>query len=413
MSSEAYAGIRRRKQTPWRVKFGDALVSRLITVGGIGTIGAVLLVVLVLLATAWPLLKSPQASQWRSVVPAASANAPGDKHLPILATGCDESARLVWQAASDGSVQVFSTLDGQAIAQYPSPASAERQVTCHALTLDRQGLILGFSDGTYQTTRFVFNTALLVKEQVPAGVTLTADQPVVVHEGSLIELYGDEAVRQSSLEPLTWSQPVKVSESKLVAIDYVAGEAANQFSKSVDSAVAALTDSELVIATIAARENMMSGAVTETVTTQACRAEKRSDKPPLALMLANRASHAIVVWDIGTLDRYAIEAGKPSSVESVSGLPGGGRFTAASPIIARQTLLLGDAAGTLHGWNVIQASEGAASDGFRLTATHELPINDLPVVSIQSSAVSHLAVITSGDRPQRQHDDLACDDYHR
>ncbi len=69
MSSEAYAGIRRRKQTPWRVKFGDALVSRLITIGGIGTIGAVLLVVLVLLATAWPLLKSPTATAWHAVVP--------------------------------------------------------------------------------------------------------------------------------------------------------------------------------------------------------------------------------------------------------------------------------------------------------------------------------------------------------
>lgn len=104
MSSEAYAGIRRRKQTPWRVKFGDALVSPLITIGGIGTIGAVLLVVLVLLATAWPLLRSPTASPWHTIVPATDAATPAAFNEDLLATGSDEFAKLIWQVARDGSV---------------------------------------------------------------------------------------------------------------------------------------------------------------------------------------------------------------------------------------------------------------------------------------------------------------------
>ena len=52
MKVDAYAGVRRRKQTPWTVKFGDAFASKLIAVGGIGTIAAIMLVVLVLLGTA-------------------------------------------------------------------------------------------------------------------------------------------------------------------------------------------------------------------------------------------------------------------------------------------------------------------------------------------------------------------------
>lgn len=398
MSSEAYAGIRRRKQTPWRVKFGDALVSRLITIGGIGTIGAVLLVVLVLLATAWPLLKSPTASAWQAIVPATDAATATAFSEDLLTTGSDEFAKLIWQVARDGSVRLLSAYDGKSVAAYPSPASAERQITCHSLSIDRQRLTLGFSDGTYQSAQFIFKSALLVKEQLPAGVTLSTDQPFVVHEQSLIELFGDQALRQSTLEPLAWSEPVKVAESKLIAIDYLAGEAANQFTQASTSMLAAMTDKELVIATIEARENMMTGAVTQSVTTKSCAAETRSDKPPLMLMLANRASHAIVAWDTGTLDRYSIEASVPRSMESVSGLPGGGRFTAAAPIIARQTLLLGDAAGTLHGWNVVQTTEpGAASDGYRLTATHEIKLTDQPIIDINSSSASHLALATSQD----------------
>ena len=396
MSSEAYAGIRRRKQTPWRVKFGDALVSRLITIGGIGTIGAVLLVVLVLLATAWPLLRSPTASGWRTIKLANDGATAFEQ--PVLATGSDEFGKLIWQAARDGSVRLLSAYDGQTVAAFPTPAGAEREVTCHALSIDRQRLTFGFSDGTYQTTQFVFQSSLLVKDQLPEGVNLSADRPVAIHEQTLIELFGEEAMRQLTLSPLTWSEPVKVADTKLVAIDYLAGDAANQFTQSATSTLAALTDKELVIATIEARENMMSGAVTQSVTTKACAADRRSDRLPLGLMLANRASHAIVAWDTGTLDRYGIEAGNPKAMESVSGLPGGGRFTTASPIIARQTLLLGDAAGVLHGWNVVQTTEaGAASDGYRLTATHEIKLSDQPIVSINSSGASHLAMVTSDD----------------
>ncbi len=280
----------------------------------------------------------------------------------------------------------------------PKPASEQRQISCHSLSIDRQRLTLGFSDGTYQSVQFVFKSALLVKEQLPAGVNLSTDQPFAIHEQSLFELFGDQAIRQSMLEPLAWSEPVKVAESKLIAIDYLAGEAANQFTQAATSTLAALTDKELVIATIEARENMMTGAVTNTVTTKTCTAEKRSDKPPLLLMLANRASHALVAWDTGTLDRYAIENAVPRSMESVSGLPGGGNFTAAAPIIAKQTLLLGDAVGTLHGWNVVQTTEaGAASDGYRLTATHEIKLTNQPIIAINSSSASHLALATSQD----------------
>lgn len=398
MSSEAYAGIKRRKQTPWRVKFGDALVSRLITIGGIATIGAVLLVVLVLLATAWPLLRSPSARSWHAIdLNAQPSNDPVHAAFEsdVRAAGCDESGKLIWQAAHDGTVRLLSAYDGQTVATFPTPADDQREITCHSLSIDRRRLTLGFSDGTYQSVVFSFKSNLLVKEQLPAGVVLTLEHPVAIHDQTLLELIGDQAIRQLSFDPLVWSAPVTVAQTPLVAIDYLAGESANQFTQASTSTMAAMTAAELVIGTIEARENMMTGAVTETVTTKSCKAEHRSQRPPLTLMLANRASHVIVAWDTGTLDRYAVEANTPRAMESSSGLPGNDRFTAAAPMISRQTLLLGDAAGGLHGWNVVQTSEGAASDGYRLTATHEIKLADQPIIDINSSSASHLALVTS------------------
>ncbi len=147
-----------------------------------------LLVVLVLLATAWPLLRSPKADNWHAFVPATEPNSSTFQRL--LATGSDEFGKLIWQAAEDGSIRLLSAYDGQAVANFPSPATEQRLVTCASLSIDRQRLTLGFNDGTYQSTQFVFKSELLVKDQLPEGVVFSDQQSVVVHEQTLIEQFG-------------------------------------------------------------------------------------------------------------------------------------------------------------------------------------------------------------------------------
>ena len=102
MTVDAYAGVRRRKQTPWTVKFGDAFASKLIAVGGIGTIAAILLVVLVLLGTAWPLFQTPPAPQWRTF------DCPTFKHI-----GLDEHELILWGVDATGKLSVVETGSGR------------------------------------------------------------------------------------------------------------------------------------------------------------------------------------------------------------------------------------------------------------------------------------------------------------
>ncbi len=87
MTTEVNSVPRRRKQTPWSVKFGDALASKLIAIGGIGTIVAIMLVVVVLLGTAWPLFRAPEVGSWREIA------SPQFRHA-----GLDEHQVIVWGA---------------------------------------------------------------------------------------------------------------------------------------------------------------------------------------------------------------------------------------------------------------------------------------------------------------------------
>ena len=60
-------GRRRQRQTRWTVKLIDRLAKRLIIVGGIGTIAAVLSVCVFLLWVAAPLMFSPQVDGRRGL----------------------------------------------------------------------------------------------------------------------------------------------------------------------------------------------------------------------------------------------------------------------------------------------------------------------------------------------------------
>ena len=106
-SKATFTGRPRRRTThPW-VKAGDRLARILITLGGISTIVAVLLVGMFLLAVALPLFRSAVFG-WAHTTPLA--------HTPTAATalGTDESGSVGWLLdATAGHLHVFGVADGE------------------------------------------------------------------------------------------------------------------------------------------------------------------------------------------------------------------------------------------------------------------------------------------------------------
>ena len=390
MTVDAYAGVRRRKQTPWTVKFGDAFASKLIAVGGIGTIAAIMLVVLVLLGTAWPLFQSPPAPQWRTF------NCPAFEHI-----GLDEHELVVWGADASGKISVFATRAGEPLAEFQSPESEERKVTALHLSIDRSTLVLGFSDGSYQVAEIGFKYDLLNTADLPPEVSVTEAEPIAVRDGQVYQRFDITSVRRTQIIAPEWSAPKSLGSAPVTIMDYL-GTPPSQSAQQSKSQVIAIVGNELAFGTISRRKAPIGKKFTESLAVTRCKLNSRNAKGgPMSLTLLNGEDHAVVAWPNGTLDRFALAGESPQLVESASGLVGGGELTASTPLLARQTLLCGDDTGRVIGWNILRANESdedaqaqaSTPDGFQLVPTHELLLSKLPIRSISSSQKNHMVSI--------------------
>lgn len=390
MTVEAYTGVRRRKQTPWTVKFGDAFASKLIAVGGIGTIAAIMLVVLVLLGTAWPLFKSPPEPLWRTF------DCPSFKHV-----GLDEHQLILWGADGSGKLSVIATREGELLFEFPSPESDDRKVTTSHLSIDRNTLVLGFSDGSYQVAQIAFKYELQNRTDLPPEVKVSEANPIAIHDQYVYQWFDAISVRRTQFLPPQWSAPKSLGEAAITAIDYVGPS--SQSAPQSESFVAAILGDELAFGTIARRKAPIGKKFTESLSVKRCKLHIRdSSGGPISLTLLNGKDHAVIAWPHGTLDRFALAGESPQLVESASGVVGGGELTAVAPLLARQTLLCGDSSGRVIGWNIIRQVEAedteskrlqTTSDGFHLVPAHELQISDMHIRSIASSQKNHLASI--------------------
>ena len=379
MKVDAYAGVRRRKQTPWTVKFGDAFASKLIAVGGIGTIAAIMLVVLVLLGTAWPLFQPPNRPQWRSY------DGPSFRHV-----GLDDHELILWGADASGKLSVLSTHTGEPLGEFPSPETEMRKVTASHLSIDRTSLVLGFSDGSYQVAEIAFKNDLLNTADLPPELKVSEADPVALHEGHVYQWFDSTSVRRTHIVVPEWSAPRSLGSAAVTVIDYVGPS--SPLAQQSKSHVIAIIGNELAFGTITRKKALIGKKFTESLAVTRCPLNSRTAQGgPKSLTLLNGEEQAVVAWPDGTLDRFALVGEKPDLVESASGLVGGGELTASTPLLARQTLLCGDSSGRVIGWNILREVESA--DGFHLVPAHELQISHAPILSITSSQKNHMAAI--------------------
>ncbi len=385
MAENAYAGQRRRKQTPWSVKFGDALVSRIIAVGGIGTIVAILLVVLVLVGTAFPLLSSPKFEPWQEV-----------KAAEYAAVGVDADGVLLWGLSPRGDIEVRDTLESEVLASYPLDSEAE--VTARFISIDRKTIALGFSDGSFRWARVDFEDALLAIADLPEGVIVTEQLPVAAYEDSIWQWFDATSVRQTRLSDVEWSDPVKLSDSPVLAIDFLPDTSSNRFARSSTERVVAVCGEEFVVGTITKSRRL--GRVKSNLETTTCSIIQRStDGKPLEVMLLNNAGQAVVIWPNGTLDRIAIGDESAELVESHSAVLGDAKLTCTAPLLARQTILCGTSEGVLQGWSIVreQSDASTTSDGLVLALAHEIQVSEKSIEAVVSSSQSHVAAVADAD----------------
>ncbi len=162
-SKKSFTGRTRKRKTSRRVLWADRIASTLITIGGIGTILAVLGVMMFLVWVVVPLFL-PAEVEHLEAFDRQAVGAEGG--VPIVHLGVDEYQVLSWVLLPSGKIEVFRLDTGEPreeIQLFP-----EGQMLTSSFLIRGDLAAFGLADGTVQLATVGFTSRFLEADELPA-----------------------------------------------------------------------------------------------------------------------------------------------------------------------------------------------------------------------------------------------------
>jgi phosphate transport system permease protein len=357
-------------KTRWTVRLADRVAAACITVGGIGTILAVTGVFLFLVSVVIPIFRSGHA------VPAghgATAEA-----APLYA-GVDEYRVCGWSLAHDGSFRSFRLDNGDALyAQLLVPSDS---LAGASLDVRSNTLALGRTDGSIRLFRIEWETDYPPASALPASTSLSHAGECATVEDAVIELTAEGSLRRQRAKLVDAGEISVASPATLRAIDHIAEDKG--------FIVATLAGDSLIVDRLSRSENEFTGEATTSV-------ERHAIATPdvganARVLVAEEGNSVYVIGESGnTIIVDARTAALP--VIATATMARDAPITAATALIGRSTLLLGDAKGNVTAWFT------AESNGQRRLVSPRVFRGDgSAVTSIAASSRERLFVVGYAD----------------
>ncbi len=369
---------RRRTSHPW-VRFSDALARGLITLGGIGTIVAVLGVGVFLLVVAVPLFWSPVSS---SVGPTASTE--GEP----LAIGSDESGDVAWVLGPKG-IRGLGVASGKSLIEMPlSQTGLEK---CSTVRVVPGSLLAaaGFTDGSIRTGRLGLETAYLADADLPGdvqpppeGEAVGLDDTAVVVRGlggqlSRVTLVADLATPggETLPEPIIDVDVTPLAGGPLVAALDAAGNVRIESSTS--------------------RRNMLTGK--RTTSTAGATIPPTADFRPRFVRVSELGDQLFLISEKGIGRRYLIRSiAAPEMMEVFST---GGSVAAVGRLFGGTALAIAGGDGSVRIMFAARPAaggrddRGVPEDGLRMVSAREFPPTGVPITAVTASPRSRLFAV--------------------
>jgi phosphate transport system permease protein len=328
-----------RARTSRRITL-DRWTSRLVILGGIVIIAAILAILFVIAAEVYPLFKAPTATLAGSTAAGrgvASAPASGD------AAGVDEYREIAYAVTAAGALE-FTPLKGKG-APATVPIAPLGGAAVSAVDGNGSGRhLVGTADGRAVPVDVKFETVF------KGGSRTVAPRPVV---SEAITLDPD---KKRPLRRLTFASPAGGPVS-----------------------IAQVGPSELMMHSVAEKKALVGG----TTRVEALQAIPVStDGEITALKLDGRGEDLFVGTSRGRVLRYDMrDPASPTPMESVV-VTQDAPVTTLQFLLGDRTLVVGDARGRVSTWQVVPPPQGGDR---RLTRIHEFAAHPGPVVSISAS----------------------------
>lgn len=377
-----FTGRQRRLKTRSSVRYGDKFSRAIITIGGVGTIIAVLLICVFLVWEVIPLFSSPTLEDTANYK-TKELTEPSGTATPRLLELADDG-RLGWSVEKDGSWRVFHSEDGNTIKQHPAEKSPFADVQALRLLPDGE-LVLAKPEGRIYVGRVTAKTKFVSDpKQIPADFTDKA-KTTLVSDGQLWSRTGEGIVRATNLAVDLEPEIKLEGTDELVAVDYITSTSSG-ISKTPEYVVLAVNkfgDARIVTASKKRVGNSMkveAGAIFNVLDDK--------QRLPKFIRMSGLADYVYCIWEDGMLRRYKTrDPNKPVFIDQLDLRDEPGTtLTACEMLSGRTTLLVGDSTGRVQALFPVNPPKGSDSNKTILMRGHEWKLGDSPITQLTATA---------------------------
>ena len=371
------ARTRADRKTQKSVRILDRLAGAVITIGGIGTIAAVLLVAVFLTWVAAPMFFPRELDEGPVI-------ATGGADTEVLAIGFDEYRTIAWSMQRDGRVLFHDADSGRELEE--ARPFGERAPTAWAFPPGEDQAAFGFENGDLVLLHIGF--ALRFLDDEPAELAdLTAGQRRTF-EGGIVERTPTGQLRQlvpafDVEDPVAWSPG---STLRLVDLSTT---------PSGEVLVGHSDDGLLRIRSARRTKNLMTGKTT--VKLRGGELDLVGHAPPIALHLASLGNMLMYVEPNGHLVRIDTrDLAHPAVVEELE-TTAGAKVTHTAFLLGKSSLAIGDEHGQIGVWFPTKPADATAADGIRFVAGHHFASGGPAVAKLGASARTRLLAASYDD----------------
>jgi phosphate transport system permease protein len=352
----------------------NRVAGTLITLGGLGTIAAVLLVCIFLVSVVIPLFQPPEIEALRKVTLAEESQV--SEYL-----GLNEYITMGWIVDNEGTIRLFRLDTGEEL--HRLRPLGDRRPTAAAFSI-RDGVVaFGFADGSVQYGTVDFATRFLEADTVPEAIRGFGAGTAIPFENGMLERTPENQYRLQTLT-VDLRDPVRLEEGAAVRLIDVS-------MKSSGPIIAALTDSRTFhIDEVSTRKNILTGKVTVVLTGGKMKMDDpQGDPEPSYLILTGLGDNAFIAWASGRLVRLDTRSpAEPFVIEEIDLVEEPEHsLSALTTLIGKTSLVSGDSAGRVRIWFRIKPEGGTdTADGAKTVLARDLPGGTGKVTALKSSA---------------------------
>jgi phosphate transport system permease protein len=358
-STPTFTGRARRRSTrPW-VRAGDGIARLLITLGGIGTIIAVLLVAVFLLAVALPLFQPARIAFERETPLARNAG-------PLCALGTDEEGGVAWMLDGDEPrLRVVDARDGAMLIERSLAGAGFAGATSIRVRPGTLQGVAGYADGSFRACRLGLESTFLAPADLPPGLgDLRVGQAKTAGD-AVIMCTGPERYVRIGVVAEAVGEPSRALAAAIIDIDAT--------ERSGGPLVAALDARGRVrIETSSTRRNLLTDAVV--TESSGATIEPADDAagaaPPSFVRVSELGDQVFVISRAGECRRFGIrDIEAPALMESLDVAPGTAEVTAVARLFGGNALAVGTSAGEVRVVFPTRSEGATADDGLRMVVS--------------------------------------------